>query len=430
MPTSSGVLELSGKQRFSTATIMGKPTPKNDVDALSMHTTPDDYEYPEPTEGLPSYSDSEAAAGSSTSAPADTSNTRRAAPAEPYTVIPSKQGVFSTQRFSNGSGALNQNTIRMEESLTDPDTLYGYIMDCLRVAPPRPLIEIHGWHNETVRRKDKKEQERVTDFKIHMQLERHLSRAFDADLWEERVVDDSESTYRGSWRKTKAPGYKPGIQLTDEPQRTLKDWCEDYCASPSKLKVLRINRNVHGLDFAMLKTRLESLVRSTHYRGHVDISFRVDEQKVDIYSPHLVNQWRTNWVRWLFYITFLWIIIWPVLIFVTKWWDVYTVNWYFSRELRDGEDVCKKYATIDEVQWFEGNKRHIRELVLNKFQGNAACVEGAAIDDDEAQPSRPKTQTGNPDVDNAVGLLRDGVSIWNAVTSGRNPNDQGWGYDC
>ncbi|KAM0713735.1 hypothetical protein Q7P37_010697 [Cladosporium fusiforme] len=407
---------------------MGRPSPKDDQDALSMHTTPDDYEYAEPSDGLPSYNDSEAAASSSAATPANTTAAPRMAPVEPYKVIPSNQGVLGTKRFSrNNPSASNEVTIRMEENLTDPDTLYGYIMDCLRVAPPRPLIEIHGWHEETVRRNNKKEKERVTDFRIHMPLEQYLSRAFDADMWQDRVVSDSESAYRGSWRKTKAPGYKPGIQLTDEPQRTLQDWCENYCASPSKLKVMRINRKVQGLDFPFLQHRLESLVRAAHYRGNTDIRFRVDEQKVDIYSPHLINQWRTNWVRWIFYLTFLWIITWPILIFTTKWWEVYTVTWYFSRDVGANNDVRKKYATINEAQWFEGNKNHIRELVVNKFQGHVECVDGST--EEEARPA-VRTHTGNADVDSAVSLIRDGVGIWNAVTSGRNPNDQGWGYDC
>lgn len=402
----------------------------DDQDALSMHTTPGDYEYTEPNDGLPSYNDSEAAASSSTVTPANAATAPRQVPVEPYNVIPSNQGVFNAQRFSaNNSGASNETTIRMEENLTDPEVLYGYIMDCLRVAPPRPLFQIHGWHNETVRRKDKKEQERVTDFKIHMQLDQYLSKAFDADLWEDQVAKDSESTYRGGWRRTKAAGYKPGIQLTDEPQRTLQDWCEDYCASPSKLKVFRIKRKVHGLDFGPLKSNLESLIRSTQYRGHVDIRFRVDEQSVDIYWPHIINQWRTNWVRWIFYLTFLWIIIWPILIFTTKWWNVYTVNWYFSRELGEGETRRKQYATVSEAKWFESNRSHIRELVVNKFQGYSTC--GEAAPPEEIQQSRPKTPTRrNSNVDSAVNFIRDGVSIWNAVTSGANPNEQGWGYDC
>ena len=52
---------------------MGKPALKqpykDDPDAVSMHTTPDEYEYAEPSlEDLPSYNDSEAAASSSTTA--------------------------------------------------------------------------------------------------------------------------------------------------------------------------------------------------------------------------------------------------------------------------------------------------------------------------------------------------------------------------
>lgn len=420
---------------------MGKPSAqepyRDDPDAVSMHTTPDDYEYAEPsklTEELPSYNDSEAAASSSTTTAEDIPQANHSTPVEPYNVIsypggPKGNNVTIFNKPTNSC----EITIRMDERLNDPVELHAYIMDYMRAMPPRPVVRIQGWHNETVRRKDKKEQERVVDFDISFSFQQYLSRPFNAEFWEERTVEDGESAHRGSWRKTKAPGHKEqGVQLTDEPKRTLQDWCEDYCSSPSKLKVFRINRPVHGIDESLLKHHIENIVRSTHYRGHCDITLRTDERAVDIYTPTLINTWRTNWVRFVFYFTFLWLITWPILFFATKWWTVYTVDWHFNRGR--GEGRPGKFATISETQWFEQHKRLIRELVVNKYTGDGDCH--PAEFDEPSRPSHAPAQrtqmpkTGNANVNSAVSFIQGGVNMWNAVAAGRSTADQGWGYDC
>jgi hypothetical protein len=412
---------------------ISRPSYKNDPDAVSMHTTPDDYEYAEPpSEGLPSYNDSEAAASSSTVAQEDGAQTTRARLIEPYDVIeyPSgPKGANLPYSKPTNKGAV---TIRMDERLTDPHELYTYITGYMRGMAPRPIVRIQGWHNETVRRKDKKEQERVVDFDVSFSFQQYLSKAYDADFWDERTVEDGESAHRGGWRKTKAPGYKQGVQLTDEPQRTLQDWCEDYCASPSRLKIFRINRPVHGIQEQDLKVNIEHLIRSTHYRGTTNISFRVDEKAVDIYWPTLINRWRTGWVRWIFYLTFLWIITWPILFFTTKWWDVYTVDWFFSRDA-DGSDgrTGRQFASISELRWFEQHKVLIRELVMSKYQGSGdSFPTDVAPTQASAQPQALMAKIPGINVNSTVGILQTGVNVWNAVAAGRSTAEQGWGYDC
>jgi hypothetical protein len=422
---------------------MGKPTPKppykDDPDAVSMHTTPDDYEYAEPPpEDLPTYD--EAAASSSTAAPEDSAQTTRAPLIEPYDVIeyPSgPKGANLPYSKPTNKGAV---TIRMDERLTDPHELYTYITGYMRGVAPHPIVRIQGWHNETVRHRDKKkeQQERVVDFDVSFSFQQYLSKAYDPYFWDERTVEDGEAAHRGGWRKTKAPGYKPGVQLTDEPQRTLQDWCEDYCASPSALKVFRINRPVHGIQEQDLRANIERTIRATHYRGTTDISFRVDEKAVDIYSPTLINRWRTGWVRWIFYLTFLWILTWPVLFFTTKWWDVYSVDWYFSRDADSGDAadgrIGRQFASLSESQWFEQHRALIRELVTSKYQGSGDAFPTEVAPSQASAPSQAQTQMpkipGIANVNSTLGLFQGGVNVWNAVSAARSTGEQGWGYDC
>lgn len=407
---------------------MGKPTTtqipyKDDPDAVSMHTTPDDYDYAEAqpsADSLPSYTDSEAAASSSTAfTTAMNERRRRIELIEPYEVLayPSGSNGWFGRNNLNSKGEV---TIRMDSRLTDPEELYKYIIDYLRVVPPCPTVRIYGYHFETVHRKDKKEKEKVCDFDITMSFQPYLSPPFASDWWSDTVVDAGDKAYRGHWRQTRAPHYKPGIQLHDLPTNTLKDWCEEYCASPSKLKVFRVNRLVH-METELIRERLQSLVRSTQYRGHLDITFPVEGKRVDIYSPHIINRWRTTWVRFLFYFSFLWIITWPILYFVTKWWNVYTVNWRFTSE--------RGPATISEAEWFSKHQDLIRECVLNRYTGDGGHCTSASAQNRPQPQQRQMPKSGNANLDSAVSFIQGGVNMWNSVASGRNPNDQSWGYD-
>ncbi|KAK6439527.1 hypothetical protein LTR95_004263 [Oleoguttula sp. CCFEE 5521] len=261
---------------------------------------------------------------------------------------------------------ISETTARIDKRLSDPDALFAYVSDYLRVSPPRPIIRIDGYHERSTTRNGERKTERVYDFDIVLGLEAYLGKAFDQD-WHERIVANIEKVYRGSWRKTTATNAQ---HVSDEPTKVLRDWCEDYCASRSPLKVFRVHRPVTGLDKDLLRRRLDHLVRATGYRGRISITFPTEQQNVDIYSHHPINQWRTGWVRVIFYLTFLWIITWPILFFTTKWWHVYTVEWRFSVAEPDGRE--RRYAGgVTEEQWYEKYEESIYGLVVSKCKGDA-----------------------------------------------------------
>lgn len=408
---------------------MGKPTVKqqykDDPDAVSLHTTPDDYAYDDlagPSDGLPSYTDSEAAVSivPHTSVNGDDSMNN---PEDSYDVI--EAGGGRGWNVIRGPTPIDRGevTIRMDERLTDPDELYRYVDKYLSNAPPRPTVNITGWHWETVRRKDKKEKERVCDFDISLSFQPYLSRPRTTNFWQSLSATHESNVYRGGWRKTRAAGHQGGIQLTDEPNKNLPQWCEDFCASPARLKVFRVTRLIDGWNTELLKGQIEALVRSTQYRGHLDITFPVEQRYVDIYTPHTVNKWRISWIRYIFYFTFLWLFTWPILFFMTKWWDVYTVVWSFSYTNQDG---TRTYATLSEKQWMEKHKKLIKRLVFDRFQGDASSHPTHFA----VEPERRQSQTGNENLDSAIGFVQSGMRSWSNFSAGRNPDDQGWGYDA
>lgn len=189
--------------------------------------------------------------------------------------------------------------------LADPDELEKYIRDYLASAPPDQHIRMMGTHTEKQYNSSSKknESQKVVDFDISISLSSYLTR--ERGLWQTFVPQSDESAYRGSFRKTKAKGPRQDIETSESAGQTLQDWCRDYCNDKSTLKAFRVTRQVSGLDEAFLRHSLDHTVRSTHYHGHLDISFPIIEKHVDIYNDHWINRWRFGWQRYLFYLTFL-----------------------------------------------------------------------------------------------------------------------------
>lgn len=413
---------------------MGGPQPLTgeyrDDDALSLHTTPDDYTYDDAPEisGLPpSYEDSEGDV-----IPA-------AGPSRPIRhVPPPREHIYTSQRVNHDKGynesggkikVLNTQNIMEARYDSDPEYLEQGIKAMAQV-PPNPLIYIVGTHKETVRNGDKKETKEIFDFRLAINMREYLCHEDQGDsVMRLETATNGEKTYRGSFMKKRAPGAKQDIEVGAEAP-SLKEWCHRYCASHSMLRIFCLRREVVGLDSVYLEKRIEGLIRSTKYRGRVRIQFPVEEENVDYYTSNRINEWRLKpWVRWLFYLTFLWIFSWPYLFFATKRYAVVKANWFFSTLEDNGN---KRYATISEEEWYDRWHVGIRRYVLEGFQGEATYERMQGVINRPADPPMPgRAATGNVRVDNAVGLLQQGFQVARAISRG-DPMaglQDGWGYD-
>jgi hypothetical protein len=289
-----------------------------------------------------------------------------------------------------------------------------------------------GTHKETVRRGDKKETHHVTDFRVVLNLQRYLWKDFDNSRFASMTlvtVDNGVKTHRGTILKCRAPGAKQDIEV-GAPKPTLTEWCHRYCASPRMLRMFRLERTVPGLDMEYLKNRLEGLIASTNYRGHVSITFPIEDKNLDIYTSNAINKWRMKtWVCWVFYLTFLWIFTWPYLFFMTKRYAVVNARWPFSVN----ENGHKVYRTVSEEQWFEKWNVAVRRLVLDRYQGEASEQMMEGVIARPADPPMPGTvNTGHAGVDSAVGILTQGFQVARAIQTGGNIGQSvqsGWGYD-
>ncbi|KAK1599406.1 uncharacterized protein LY79DRAFT_504748 [Colletotrichum navitas] len=318
---------------------------------------------------------------------------------------------------------------------TDPTYLESYIT-ALAELPPRPYVRVRGTHNESVRkREDKTESKTVVDFDVRLDLTPFLYRDITARRsWRElRTVDNFQKVRRGTVFPTRAPGFGGSSSSSHTAadgnrQPTLREWCHRYCASHAGLKSFTLLRTVTGFDEdEKLKGRLEDLVRATHYCGHIEVSFPVQDARVDVYNTCRVNRWRwTPWVRWLFYLTFLWVFAWPYLFFRTKCFEVVEAEWPFSRRRRDpqtGRVTGREYVTLSELDWYNMWGRAISKAVLERRQGE--------LDQRDLRDAEGRQDTSFEEVLAGMeggatrGLVMAGVSAMNVVN-----RHFGWGGNC
>lgn len=397
---------------------MGKPG-KSDLpppfdDAVSLHSQPGDQyldrEAPEiqlhDDDELPPLYD-EHAEGSSSSAPllpADASDFRTA-PIAPLDI----------QSFRN------DDTIRyyLEPRLdSDPEFLEKRVHNWAAV-PPRPFVRVVGYHRERRDHNGKKEVKNITDFDVQVELTPYLySNAATRRSWTElRTVENGEKVKRGTIFKARAPGARQSIELGQVEKPNLTQWCHMYCASHSGMKVFSLKRQMLGFDKQRVKEQLDALVRRTNYRGHLTISFPVQDEVVEVWNDSKINQWRlTKWICFMFYATLLFLFTWPYLFFRTKRFEVAVAEWPFSKLDSNG---VKKYASISEDQWYNMWGRAIAKAVLSRRQGTLNQQDLIA-----SEGADPNFDTGNSTVDGALGFVRAGVAAMNEVN-----RHLGWGMD-
>ncbi|CAK7242363.1 MAG: hypothetical protein STHCBS139747_003851 [Sporothrix thermara] len=317
--------------------------------------------------------------------------------------------------------------------------------------PPRPYVQLRGTHSETVESDGKKKIREVVDFDVKVDLTPFLyHNTATYESWSTvQVATNRDKVRRGTIFRRQAPGMSGPPRLGDEEQAaaaagtagddnnpTLEDWCRRFCEDPSRLRSFQLERRMTGFNHGRVRKMLERLVRSTNYRGGLQVTFPVDEVGHVFYNAHRFNEWRlSKWIRAFCVLTLMIIFTWPYLYFTTKRYEVVTVDWPFSRIT---VERGKEYVSLNEDQWYNLWARAIAKAVLAKRQGTLDQVDlrqaegaeptfGSAIESafGSASLGSALPSTGNSTVDGAVGVVRAGINAMNMIN-----RQNGWGYNC
>lgn len=287
--------------------------------------------------------------------------------------------------------------------------------------PPTFTARITGTHSETTRKKDKTEKVTVTDFDFRLDMT-HL------------LVPGPSTPASLVWQHFDLPlpqtkAYRGHRTQSDCPQETAPDadsYIQSYISSPYPVRSFTLNRRILYHDSAALEALITSLVGSTNYRGHLSVTFPIVRNRVTVYSPCWQNTYREKlWLRWIFYLTFLWIFSWPYLWFMTRHWEVVTAVFPYSCAPDCGN---RKFVTKSEETFFKEWKSSIRRAVVGKKQGwideeyKLATEEAISQTGPDGLGRMPST--GNATADGALGFLRQAVNAGRDVAMAG-----GWGAD-
>lgn len=259
--------------------------------------------------------------------------------------------------------------------------------------PPNLAVRLRGTHTETFRKRDgNKEKKLITDFDIRLNMTHLLvcpnpGHARDPapctlalqprpqqrdDPPQEhstptckyiKILDACQKGYRGTILKSRED---PTADI--EAAQNLEYWSNKYVSDPHTVKTFTLRKEIAHHDTARLEALCRDLVHNTSYRGHTSITFETTYKKVVVNSPCLVNQWRINvYVQWLCYLTFTWIITWPVLFFITRRYDVVTA--VFPYRLDPERNRIAKPLVQSEEEFFEDWRQALTRAVLAQHQG-------------------------------------------------------------
>ncbi|TAQ87022.1 hypothetical protein B7494_g4653 [Chlorociboria aeruginascens] len=378
---------------------------RDDAASTSSAVLLDEIDYPD--EGLPSYEDT-------------------------ASLLPAIASIPSPNPNPASNGRATEIRSTFPNYSTEANTLYHAIIEQAQ-CPPSYYVELSGHHQETVRQGNKNSKNTVTDFFIRLNMT-HLLAKGPRTGGRLAILPGNKIGYRGGIIKRLTPTVSSlaDDDLESQPDE-LKAWCDRYVYDPSSVKSFTLTREVANHDQKKVEQLLRSLVASTNYRGRTSVKFSVAHRKFIVYSPSKVNEWRiTVWIRWVFYLTLLWIFAWPALFFMTARYEVVKVVYPYAD--RAPQDPGERMFTVMSEQAFIGTwSAAIKRGVLGRFKSN----DNTCMDDEyrletaraeargEASSRRPIPTTGNSFADGALNVLGRGLDLAADFRDAR-----GWGGDC
>jgi hypothetical protein len=252
---------------------------------------------------------------------------------------------YSAQQHVIGDGQVISHDLHLN---TDPEALYQWLHSCAQTEP-RQLLVIEGTHGDS-----------APGFHLEFDLS-----SFFKEGYELGPAMPLQRRMRGTNVEREA------TDMEVEAAMDVRGWCDAYIRDPAFLKEFKLCKRLERLDREMIETHVRSMVRSTNYRGPVEIRFPMEKRSVVLSPDNWVCRVRYGWARWLFCLSFLWIITWPVLWVFTKRWDVIDAvyrcetdaqiewihrwGWVITRLVRKRRQLDVP-LTLADLEWHECNE--------------------------------------------------------------------------
>ncbi|KAJ6621719.1 hypothetical protein B0H10DRAFT_2017210 [Mycena sp. CBHHK59/15] len=281
----------------------------------------------------------------------DFSDTSEAIPGPGGEEPPPVFAPYEAECFNTGSGNIVSHDPHLN---TDGEALYRFL---LSQATTHPALRLHcrGTHTET---RYRHVTHRTSDGRTQTRRESYTETVVDFDFYIDASnfpgpihwsVADSEPAYRGGmvrevetdegkrkasraeiktfkgWVEDRtARGLPPWMSSVDgwvegvsldanvlKSSRTLRQWADEYCASPKYLKEFTYEKVVYGWNLRQLENAIRATIVATPYGGHVDVKFATSASKVYIRPDNRLSRMLSNkWLKFLSIILLIFPFIW------------------------------------------------------------------------------------------------------------------------
>ncbi|RDB28470.1 hypothetical protein Hypma_015550 [Hypsizygus marmoreus] len=263
--------------------------------------------------------------------------------------------LYEADYFETGSGNLVSHDPHLN---TDGEALYRFL---LAQADKTPSYRLHckGTHDEHRTRwvtehhssdgrhdtRLESYSETVTDFDFYIDIGPgfatkpiHWSVADDEPAYRglmvrevesvghKRVVKRAERKAYAKWSEEReAMGYPPWVVGLDgwteetaeanvvalRSSKSLRQWADEYCASPKLLKEFVYHKVLYGWNIQQLKAAIRSCIKSTMYQGSVTVELKETGSKIYIRPDNKLSRMLSNkWLKFLSIILFIFPFIW------------------------------------------------------------------------------------------------------------------------
>ncbi|TFK57098.1 hypothetical protein OE88DRAFT_1619530 [Heliocybe sulcata] len=257
---------------------------------------------------------------------------------------------YEAEFMISGSGVVISHDAHLNQ---DGEALYRFLLSQAS-KPPTYWLHCQGTHQETRTRwvhhtNDRGHNESrsetdtitVTDFDFYIDIGRHIvsgpvhwsvgdtepayrgKMVKEVDLpHERRKATRAERKYTDEWQKSRArKGLPPwiGPEWRDiagsdalgevcvlNSSKTLRQWADEYCASPKYLKEFEYQKVVYGWNTQALTDAIRAAIVSTHYRGTLKVDFETTADKIFIRPDNKLSRILSKqWIKFLLIITLL-----------------------------------------------------------------------------------------------------------------------------
>ncbi|KAK2461935.1 hypothetical protein APHAL10511_006398 [Amanita phalloides] len=172
--------------------------------------------------------------------------------------------------------------------------------------------------------------------------------------------------------------------------KTLRQWADEYCASPKYLKEFKYEKVLYGWNLGHLEHAIRTTISSTPYHGSIEVYFKIENSKVYVRPNNRLSRMLSNiWLKILSIILLIFPFIWLFKRFHSRGggrWEVCGGAYALKRVVKGEDDnlasssePTTKVVGVREGEWFRRWEGVIRRSVAGRYQSSIPIP----ISDDE-----------------------------------------------